>query len=177
MSGIIPTIRDFFITTYQTPGAIACGALMGGVAIEAALNVFKNIIELNNSQIRDQQRDAIQYNLGANVGSVLFYGMCFAHVIPGSHFIGAAIFIIYATARCDKEDAYVTTKLVGKPIRWFVQEVMSPVLEAIGNLVSAILRNMFSCQHPIWIGVALLGGAALMYNAVAGIAGAPPARV
>lgn len=153
------TAQSFITTNYPTKLAMGMAAVPALAATECAIRAIGNLVELIFSD--EQKKETGRNDFGANLGGAIFYGMCAAHVIPGSHIIGAAIFTIYSIKKCDTENAYFAAQLIGKPIKAFCEKVLPPVLDK----VFTIAMNLFSTlNHPVWIGVVTLGVATLAYR-------------
>ena len=163
------TISNYVSTNYASKFSLGSAIICGGAAIEMALNIFKDIND------KAHKRPNAMKNLSANLGGAIFYGLCAANVISGTAIVGAAIFTIYSLVKCNDADTYLSSRLIGKSIRYIYTEIFSPVVHKIAKIVGDILKPIFNGiysvlkqihlpEHPIWYGVFLLGGAILAYK-------------
>lgn len=119
---MIESFNQFTQTNYQSRIAIVAAAIPFAVAIESALHAIKDVA--NGNQDGD---------LSKNVGTAVFYGLCAAHIVPGSHYIGAAAFALYAVGTFEKKDSYVTAQLIGHPLKTILTLAL-PLMETLGTL-------------------------------------------
>lgn len=163
---------------------IACGALCAAPAIESALHAISNIGTLLTTKRENavtfrgyplDKKTDMSYELSKNLGTAIFYGLCAAEVIPYSTPIGATVFTVYTLVRGGDNDAYYTSQILKKPVTLLASGVAWPVVKATakiaGNILltaaemaGSILKNIPLPNHPIWVGVVLLGAGGLVYN-------------
>lgn len=117
--------------------------------------------QLNYEEVKNRN-----YDISANLGSALFYGMCALNIIPGSAKAAAAIFTVYSlykyTAVKEEMEGHQNHNIsVRRPIYY-----TSEIIGRIGHRAYNILRNFEF--HPIWLGVAFMGIAIPVYLKVKG---------
>lgn len=159
----------------------------GGMAIcgTAALEMgVRTIVDLGKI-IKGGANDQVLKDLSADLGGTIFYGLCSVEVIPGAAIIGAAIFSAYSISSCENRDAYLTSMLLGKPVRWFgdnvfvpgMEKIVWPIIKVIAEIVGQIFNGIAEImgnilkaiplpENPIWIGVGAIGAAVVVIKVV-----------
>jgi hypothetical protein len=163
----INAIQNYVLTSYPSTAGKAAFGVCGAIAIESALIALK---ELGAGKIADAS---------VNIGTAVFYGSCAANLIPGSAYVGSVMFTLYSIANCKEKDTYLTAMMIGSPIRFVAKEIVwralekivFPILEQIawalakvGEFCGAILAKIPVPNHPIWIGVAIVGVGGAAYQ-------------
>lgn len=154
---------------WPTNLALAAGTVgtiaVAEMAIRSVGDLMEYFKESNSEKIKDKALD----NLSANLGGALFYGMCATNILPGSAVIGGAIFIIHSILSCTNDDAYLSSKIIGKPVHFVVKDVLLPLIDKVASAVFNVLLKLgdlllIPLKHPIWAGVFLMGAAITTYK-------------
>lgn len=176
---MLDSIKDYIHDHYPSKMAIAGGIICAAAAIEMAVLVPYNISQIHSAA--NGALEALKYNLSANLGGAIFYGLCALNIIPRTAAIGAGIFTLYSAITFNQNEAYWTSRLIGNTVRFIFNDILAPICEDIlmpiirkigdvaARLISLIGRlivNMPLPKHPVWIGVLILGGAIVIYKFV-----------
>lgn len=143
----------------------AAAVFLAVVAVEAALSLIGNGIDAIRrpaSQLNQEDKDNRNYDISANLGSVLFYSMCAANIIPGSAKAAVAIFTIYSLYRYTAVKEIQNGNINAHDIS--IRRPLYYTSEAIGRVghgVFDMLRNF--TWHPVWLGVIFMGVAISVY--------------
>jgi hypothetical protein len=168
---------------YPTAFAMGGAALCGVAAIDMAQRAIRDLGEDDPEEKR--------INLSADLGGVLFYGLCAANIIPYTAVLGAVVFSGYSLyAVCEKLPfAYKTSEIWGNFLRtainytivplgnhviipllsWFTEHIVCPLAEKIKGVASAIFNVISLPEHPVWYAVAGLVAAAVAYHVFPGV--------
>lgn len=176
---MVQAIQEFI----ETQGAWTVGGMVicAGAAIEMAI---RTIVDLGKI-IQRGADDRVLKDLSADLGGMLFYGLCAVNIIPYAAIIGAAVFTIYSISSCENQDAYFASVFIGKPIKWFgdkvampfIEKVLWPVIQTIGEIagkiikgIGEVMKNILDMiplpENPVWIGVGAIGVAVLVVKVV-----------
>ena len=140
-------------------------AFLAVVVVEAALSLIGNGIDAIRrpaSQLDQKEKDDRNYDISANLGSVFFYSMCAANIIPGSAKAALGIFTVYSLYRYTAVKETQNGNLDGHDIS--IRRPLYYTSEAIGRVghgVFDMLRNF--TWHPVWLGVIFMGVAISVY--------------
>lgn len=163
------TVANYISLHHAWKLTLGSAILCAAVTVETGVRGIYDIFQLMAYKGEDaQEKEKIKYNISANLGSALFYGLCAANVIPGSAMLGAAIFATYSCCVTNSQktikDEYVLSKMIGQPCHWIAEKVVVPVCEkaifpavkAIGDVAYKIITSIPLPKHPIWIASAVL---------------------
>lgn len=169
---MLDEIKGYVQDHYPSKASIAYGLVCATAAIEMAVLVPYNISQIN--QAADGALASYKYDLSANLGGAIFYGLCSLNIIPRTAGIGASIFTLYSLIQFRNPNTYLTSRLIGNSVRWIAEEILSPLCEhvlipvlrkirdvsaIVLSYVGKLIINMPLPKHPVWIGVAILGTA------------------
>lgn len=163
------TVASYISLHHAWKFTLGSALLCAGVTVETSIRGVYDIFQLMAYKGEDaQEKEKIKYNISANLGSALFYGLCAANVIPGSAVLGAAIFSTYSCCVTNSQktikDEYVLSKMIGQPCHWVVdivvvpvcEKVIYPIVKTIGEVAYNIITSIPLPKHPIWIASAVL---------------------
>lgn len=180
---MLDKIKDYANNHYNkhftTKTAVAAGIVCASAALEMAILATVNISQINS--VSGYALETLKYNLSANLGGAIFYGLCSLNIIPHTAAIGAAIFSVYSVFNFEYNGSYLTSRIIGNTVKFISQEivwpicehVLFPIIEKIGKIAAELISfigklivNMPLPKHPIWIPVIILGSAILIHQLV-----------
>lgn len=176
---MLDSIKNYVHDHYPSRTAMVTGAFCAAAALEMAILVPYNISQINHAA--GGAIEQLKYNLSANLGGAIFYGLCALNVIPRTAALGAGIFTLYSLIHFQEEGAYFTSRIIGHTAKFISREILLPisdhilvpVIRKIGNVANALITligklivNMPLPKHPVWIGVLVLGAAIAIYTIV-----------
>lgn len=176
---MINQIQDYIQDHYPSKYTFAAGGICLAAAIEMAILVPFNIARISKGA--RPMFPTHEYQLSANLGGAIFYGLCGLNVIPRTAAIGAGIFTVYSLLEFERKEAYLTSRAIGKTFKFIIETIVSPICEKILvpvlgrisqigkkllTLIGNILVKVPLPHHPVWIGVAILGVAIVIYKFV-----------
>lgn len=171
MNTTLATMSTAFAGQFSNRFTLGCGVFTAIPAMEMAV---RTIVDLGGWAVNGFQTDKHRENLGIDLGGTLFYGALAANIIPCSALFGAVFFTAYSAFKystsTEKSDYYFATRvLIGVPV-----EGISTLGKggAIINKIFSFLGNLFKNaaeEHPIWIGVVVVGLAIGVYKGVPGM--------
>lgn len=162
---------------YPSKTAMIGGAICAAAAIEMAILVPSNISQIKSAA--EAALEPLKYELSANLGGAIFYGLCAFNVIPRTAVIGASIFLLYSVINFHDAGAYLTSRVIGHTMKFITDEIVMPVMEHIIaplvarivhiasqliGLIGNILVKMPLPEHPVWLGVLVLCGAIAIHQ-------------
>src|ERR1700733_6636743 len=101
--------------------AILCAAVSVETGLRGITDIFQLMVYKDQDAKVKGEKERIKYNISADLGNAIFYGLCAANIIPGSAILGASIFTIYSCCVTDSKkslkDEYLMSKVIGQPCR------------------------------------------------------------
>lgn len=166
---------------YRNASRMVVGSALVGAAVvtEMACRTISDGIAIlrHDTGNYEQSLATLKDNFSANLGGVLFYGICASNVIPGIAALGAVIFAGYSIFKRDAADDYLTTQFI-KHTDKVVSDLVTPSLDFVvataSNLLKAALKTMTKVhellstvtdailsvislpEHPVWIATSCL---------------------
>lgn len=153
-----------------------CGFINFAASAEMAYCAAKGILAAMKGPITEN----LQYNLSANLGGAIFYGLCAANPFPGGAALGATIYTIYSFCN---PSAYFTAGIINDTAHFihdwmitpFNEKIFEPlgehVIEPLIKKIAFVFRTTFALmlkiplpKHPVWIGIAILVAATCLYK-------------
>jgi hypothetical protein len=177
---MIDQVKEYIHDHYSSKVTLAAGAICLTAAVEMAFHIPFDISRIHQAGT-EALLERYKYDLSANLGGALFYGLCGLNIIPGTASIGAGIFTLYSVNTFHRQEAYLLSRVIGESLKFVVIEivepicrhVLAPILRKIGEIIGPILSaighllvNMSLPKHPVWIGVLILGAAIATYKLV-----------
>jgi hypothetical protein len=171
--------NKYYNKHFTSRTAVVAGMVCSSACLEMAILATVNISQINS--VSGFALETLKYNLSANLGGAIFYGLSAVNIIPRSAAIGAAIFSIYSVFNFEYEGAYLTSKIIGTTVKFISEKIISPIckhilapmLRRIGEIAAELISfigklivNMSLPKHPIWIGVIILGSAIIIHQLV-----------
>lgn len=180
---MINQVQNYINDHYPSKYTLVAGGICLAAAIEMAILVPFDIMRISKTglSVIEPYQYQLSDQLSANLGGAIFYGLCGLNIIPRTAAIGAGIFSIYSILNFGNKDNYITSHVIGKTFSFILKEIVTPIfkhiLEPIVQKILIVVSNLLAfignifikiplTNHPVWLGVVILGAAIGVYKLV-----------